>query len=113
MKHKRLTNLIEECNQTVADKIYDEGGNFVSATVLTPDGHLIINLWSGRSIGGPLKEVQVYHDNDSDNPCYNLAEAIENGLKDFDDYPQEPAYDEWNEHGFADARDYYKYRYGR
>lgn len=42
----------------------------------------------------------------------NLAEAIYDAMPDWDDIEVEYEYDEWNEHGFRDAADYYHWRYG-
>ena len=42
----------------------------------------------------------------------NLLDAINKKLPDWDDVEVEGEYDEWNEHGFRDAADYYHWRYG-
>jgi hypothetical protein len=42
----------------------------------------------------------------------NLQKALDKAMPDWDDVEIEREYDEWNEHGFRDAADYYHWRYG-
>lgn len=64
-------------------------------------------------------EVLVYHNNDKsgERGSENIEKYITDHLKDFNEYvdafmKKYPYEDEWTEHGFANAADYHRYRYG-
>lgn len=114
-----IQKLINECYDAMVEAINDEceeeGSEYAkdaSTNVETKDG--CIELYMDK-YGN--YEVFIYHNNDSESECPLLCKAIEDGLPDWRETVEQweednPPYDIWNEHGFRDAADYYKYRYG-
>ena len=111
----RLEKLIGECYDVLAQDIKDTiaaGLKTATAVAYTNDGY--IDMCCDR--GGEV-EVLVYHDDDErEHDSANLEAYLKEWLDKMVDWygleeELEEESDEWNEHGFADAADYYRYRF--
>lgn len=116
----KLDKLIMKCIDALQEAAngseeYDKT-NSLSAKVETNDG--MVELSYNKKKGEWLCDVTIYHDEgcqrESENLEGFLAEKL-GGCVDWDaaeEHWKEYEYDEWNEHGFRDAADYWQWKEG-
>ena len=104
------------------DYEYDEGYlHDASARAGIDIGDLHINLY--YYYNGKIEEFECEARSKKTERFFdNIERGIEKHLNDFDhlvyvrnaidEYARDSVYDEWNDHGFRDAQDYYRWRYG-
>lgn len=87
-------------------------------TINFSDGYIEVNFRFKHSKDESV-EVVVYHNNDKEGErvSENIEKYVKDHLKGFGEYVEAfmekyPYEDEWTEHGFANAADYHRYRYG-
>ena len=112
-KHK----ILDLCEEVIRDAMYEAietGDTAATCTVETNDGYIDIMTDEKNQF-----YADVRHDKDELRNSPNLVSAIIKVIPYWDDVAdewdsnnEEQEYDEWNEHGFANASDYYSYRYG-
>lgn len=102
---KFLDEIREKVNDAVADAKC-EGYDSACVTYDCNDGYIDVFTNSKDYV-----EVTVCPDSDLDRRHTNIEQAITDALPLWDDVEVEE-YDEWNEHGFRDAADYWHYRLG-
>lgn len=107
----RLQELINECRweliEDIKESIYG-GIEYACVSISTMDGYIDIHSRRNDDI-----EVLVYHDdNDHYSPRLEeyLAQQVDVDWTQIECEIEEEREDEWNEHGFADAEDYWRYR---
>lgn len=110
---KAIDKLIKE----IADKMYKaiqeakyEDNNKVYIDCWFEDGSWI----EISSENNDYYDIHFYPANDEEDEknLPNFEKALYDAMPNWDDVEIEPEYDEWNEHRFRDAADYYKWRYG-
>ena len=117
-----LKNLIQDCDNALWTAAVERDSleyTCVSCYVETKAGVIYIDWESSPIKGEQPVRVYVEHDDDPNRrESNNLEEYIEKHVsldwEAADETVRENCqpYDEWNEHGFASATDYYEWRYG-
>lgn len=128
-----LKNLLGKCIDALQEKAnetwtpsWDRHDDTVSANVDTNDGYIDLFYYYDKKTHFWECEVTVYHnyEDDEDNPKHGLnSENLQNFLAeelsdcvDWDVCEEEYRYatmDEWEEHGFRDEADFWKWKMGR
>lgn len=103
---KKILDEIDREHQAKRDQYPDSGYVYFSCN----HGVYLFDCYFNRKGD---KEIVVINEKHEDRDYPNLEEFLTANTLDWDDIePQvEEEYDEWNEHGFRDAQDYYNYRY--
>ena len=57
-------------------------------------------------------DIHFFTPDEDEKDLPNFEKALYDAMPNWDDIEIEPEYDEWNEHGFRNAADYYHWRYG-
>ena len=107
--------ILDLCEEVIRDAMYEAietGDTAATCTVETKDGYINISTNKNNQYN-----ADVRHDKDELRKSPNLVSAIIKIIPYWDDVVEQfnnedEEYDEWNEHGFANAADYYFYRYG-
>ena len=117
----KLKKLIEDIN----DRLYDSIEEYDPSTIYTCydfpcGGYAEISLFPSPQRDNIYVEANIYNDDGRCRDCPNLEQFLADHLDQYEDHmeawrsdPDNRPYDEWNEHGFRDAADYYHWRYGR
>ena len=113
-----LKKLIDDCIDALQEQANEAmEKTALSAGVTTNDGQ--VDLYYTKSKGKWEAEVVIYHDRDDDADSPNLCEFLSNALTDCVDWCaaeeewEESSLDEWQEHGFRDAADFWHWKEGR
>lgn len=114
MDYKRILQPI--CDRLAENAEFETDMGTWEATSSTYVGDVLFSArWKSN---GLVELVDCLHDVPHDyRDLSNVGDWIEEHLRDSDDLAElhEDAlkpYDEWDEHGFRDAQDYYNYRFG-
>lgn len=129
MKLEKLVNECIDALQEEASKEWNpqwDRNDTVGATINTNDGYIDLHYYWDKKTRYWECEVIVYHDyeDNEDNPKYgiestNLQKFLETELSNCVDWAAcEEDYryatmDEWEEHGFRDAADFWHWKEGR
>lgn len=125
---KALDNIMDSIHDYIIDNVGEEvewegrnwyvKHNLACFTIDFNDGYIEVNFHFKYSKEESV-EVLVYHDNDTtgERSSSNIEKYVTDHLKDFNEYvdaymDKYPYEDEWTEHGFDNAADYHRYRYG-
>lgn len=111
----RLDKLVNECQEAIVSDIKEAikaGLTYAEAYVKRMQSYFYIRSEKGGEI-----EVYAVHWDDEDKSSPNVEAFLKESLDDNVEWYQledelEDDGDEWNEHGFASATDYYEWRYG-
>lgn len=109
MIHKFLEDIREKAREGIENAI-ESGNSHVSVSYDTESlGFIDVCIEKNGAVS-----VYVVHDDERERRHPRIIEAVIEVVPDWRDIEMEMSdYDEWNEHGFRDAADYYRWRYGR
>lgn len=115
-----LKKLIEELKSQLFERVVEDGEDFddnrsmVTLRYDTEEGSLDIGYW----LKNGDCEVDVYHDKDGKPESTNLEEFLSKALNNCVDRAEvkerwrDLDMDEWQSHGFADERDFWRWKEG-
>ena len=114
-----MENWIDKINEVLLDNYFDkrDGGEWPESVMgwyhFSDDSELEVELFSNNTV-----KVYIYHcDENNERKCPNIVDYIETNTPDWKDlssaYDEAAVeYDEWQEHGFRDEADYWRWKEG-